>query len=192
VNGLVRRLTPGQSPVLPGVDPWWARYAQRPQFFVNEGAGHFRDRSADEAALCGPSLVGRSIALADFDGDGATDLVVAGVGGPARILRNVAPGRGHWLRVRLIDPTKGGRDAIGSEVTIRAATGKQWWSVLQPATGYLVSHEPVVHVGLGSVDALQSIEVLWPDGRRERFPGGKVDQTVNLRAGAGQGIGAKE
>lgn len=192
VNGLVRRLTPGQSPVLAGVDPWWARYAQRPQLFMNEGGGRFRDRSDGEPAFCGPALVGRSIALVDMDADGATDLVVAGVGGPARLLRNVAPRRGHWLRAKLVDPLRGGRDAIGAEVTVQAAGGQQWWAVLQPATSYLASHEPVVHVGLGTNEIWSSIVVLWPDGRRERFPGGKADRVVTVSAGAGQGIDVKE
>ncbi len=192
VNGLVRRLTPGQSPVLPGVDPWWARYAQRPQLFMNEGGARFRDRSEAEPAFCGPSLVGRSIALADLDADGGTDLIVAGVGGPARILRNVASGRGRWLRVRLVDPSHGGRDAIGAEVTIQIAGGRPSWAVLQPATSYLASHEAVVHFGLGQSESWSSIEVLWPDGRRERFPGGKADRTVILSAGAGQGVVMKE
>src|SRR6185295_5438348 len=42
-NGLVRRLTPGQQPALAGLDPWWARYAQRPQLFAGAAGGTFQD-----------------------------------------------------------------------------------------------------------------------------------------------------
>ena len=125
VNGLVRRLTPGQAPVLAGVDPWWARYAQRPQLFMNRGDGQFLDRSPAEPVLGGAALVGRSLALVDLDADGGMDLVVAGVGGPVRLLRNVAPGRGHWLCLRLVDPARGRRDAIGAEVTLVTAGGRR-------------------------------------------------------------------
>lgn len=191
VNGLVRRLTPGQTPVAPGVNPWWARYAQRAQLFVNDGHGRFLDRSPAEPALCGQAAVGRSVALVDLDGDGGMDLVTAGVAGPVRVFRNVAPGRGHWLRVRLADPARGSRDALGAEVTVVAADGRRYWALLQPATSYLASHEPVVHVGMGAAAVVQAIEVKWPDGKHETFPGGSVDRMVIVRAGTGRAMDSR-
>jgi hypothetical protein len=183
-NGLVRRFAPGHVPVVAGVHPWWARYAQKAQIFANDGTGKFRDMSAANAAFCGQAMVGRSLALGDLDGDGAPDLIVCGVGGPARAFRNVAPNRGHGLRVRLLDPARGGRDAIGAEVTVSAG-GKRAWAVLQPATSYLASHEPVLFFGLGPATTVDTIDVLWPEGRRETFPGGAVDRLLILRAGEG-------
>ena len=182
VNGLVRRLSPGQTPVQTGVNPWWARYAQRAQLFANDGTGKFRDVSPANTALCGPALVGRSLAVGDLDNDGAPDLIVCGTGGPVRVLRNVAPNRGHWLKLRLVDPARGGRDVIGAEVIVRAG-GKRWWSLLQPATSYLASHDPALHFGLGTAARVDEIEVLWPDGLTEKFPGTAIDQTLTLRKG---------
>jgi hypothetical protein len=191
VNGLVRRLTPGHSPVAPGIDPWWARYAQKAQVFGNDGSGKYRDLSLANPALCGEAMVGRSLVVGDLDDDGAPDLVVCNVGGPVRILRNVVPGRGHWLKVRVLDPAHGGRDAIGAEVRVRAGA-RQRWSVLQPATSYLVSHAPVVHFGLGAGASVDSLEVLWPDGQKETFPGGTANRTIVLRAGEGTRLAKSE
>jgi hypothetical protein len=184
VNGLVRRMTPGHTPVASGVDPWWVRYAQKAQIFGNDGSGKFRDLSLANPALCGEGMVGRSLAVGDLDGDGAPDLVICNVGGPVRILRNVAPDRGHWLRVRAVDPLLGSRDAIGAEVVVVAGGGRHW-AVLQPATSYLVSHDPVLHFGLGKAATVDSIEVQWPNGKKETFPGGVVDRLAVLRAGEG-------
>ena len=184
-NGLVRRLTPGHTPVAAGVNPWWARYAQKSQLFVNEGAGKFRDASAANPALSGTALVGRSLAVGDLDNDGAPDLILCGVGGPARVLRNVAPNRGHWLKLRLVLPAQGQRDAIGAEAVVRVA-GKNHWAVLQPATSYLASHDPALHFGLGAATSVESVEVLWPDGTKEIYTGGAVDRLMVLKKGEGK------
>ena len=193
-NGLVRRITPGHTPVAPGMNPWWARYAQKAQLFVNDGAGKFRDLSPGQTALSGTALVGRSLAVGDLDNDGAPDLILCSVGGPVRVLRNVAPNRGpgagfilaaHWLKLRLLLPQQGNRDAIGAEVVVRAG-GKNHWALLQPATSYLASHDPALHYGLGTAAAVDAIEVLWPDGVKESFAGGAADRGMVLHKGEGR------
>ena len=181
-NGLVRRFTAGQTPVAPGISPWWARYAQKCQLFANDGTGKFRDLSPSQAALCGTAVVARSLAIGDLDNDGAPDLIVGSIGGPARVLRNVVPNRGHWLKLRLLLPAHGSRDAIGAEVVVTAG-GKRYWTVLQPATSYLASNDPALHFGLGSAATVDAIEVLWPDGTKENFAGGATDRLLVLRKG---------
>ena len=184
-NGLVRRMVPGHTPVVPGTDPWWTRYAQRAQLFANDGTGKFRDVSEANASLCGSALVGRSLAVGDLDNDGAPDLVLCGTGGPVRVLKNVAPNRGHWLKVRVTDPARGGRDAIGAEVVVVTAARKHW-AVAQPATSYLASNDPALHFGLGAAANYTAIEVLWPDGTKEQFPAGAADRLIALQKGEGK------
>lgn len=185
INGLVRRLTPGQTPVVEGISPWWARYAQRAQLFINDSTGKFRDGSEANSALCGKAVVGRSLAVGDLDNDGAPDLVLCSVGGPVRVLRNVATPRGHWLKLRLLEKAFGNRDAIGAEVTVRTAK-KSHWSLLQPATSFLASNDPWIHIGLGAADSFEEIIVLWPDGAHESFAAGAADRAIVLRKGEGQ------
>ena len=183
-NGLVRRATPNQTPVAVGVDPWWGRYAQRAQIFTGIEGGRFRDISPANAAFSGTAIVGRSLAVGDLDGDGGLDLVMASVGGPVQVFRNVSPHRGHWLELALLDPASGDRDMIGSEVVVRSGS-QRWWSILQPAMSYLCSHAPLIHVGLGAVSRVDAIEVLWPSGSRETFSTDRVDSLQTLRAGQG-------
>ena len=57
---------------------------------------------------------------------------------------------------------------------------------LNPAESYLCSSEPGAHFGLGKAERVDSIEILWPDGAREVFPGCKVDQRLELRKGGGR------
>ncbi len=131
--------------------------------------------------------VGRGVARGDFDGDGAPDLLVTSTAGRARLYRNVASPRGHWLTVRAVDPALK-RDALGTEIRARAG-GRRWVRWLHPAESYLCSSEPRAHVGLGPVAKVDAIEVLWPDGSREAFPGCAADRPVELRKGEGRPLG---
>jgi hypothetical protein len=123
--------------------------------------------------------------MGDVDGDGAIDLLVTAVGGRARLYRNVAPHRGHWLIVRAVDPGLGCRDALGAEVTVTAGRS-HWIREITADGGYLTSIDPRAHFGLGAIDRIDSIQVRWPDGPREEYDGGPVNRPVLLRKGEGR------
>lgn len=178
-NGRVAR--PSGPPPQP--DAFWAAYSERNQLFAGTGPGTFRDISDDQPALCGTPTVARGLVVGDIDGDGGLDLLLTRAGGRVQLLRNVAANRGHWLRVRAIDP-KLHRDAYGAEVT---AEGTGWRRVgwVNPGQSYLCSLPPEVHFGLGSASAVERLRVRWPDGSRETFAGGPVDQVRELRKGDG-------
>jgi len=179
VNGRVMRAKEPQ----PGFTDPWGWYAERNQLFANDGAGRFRDVSPDNATFCGTPGVCRGLAYGDFDGDGALDLLVTAVAGPAKLYRNTAPKQGHWLRLRVLEPAWK-RDANGAEVTVRAG-GRSWTRWLNPGSSYLCSNEPWLHFGLGQAARADGIRVRWPDGTTEEFPGQDADQVVVVRRGEG-------
>jgi hypothetical protein len=184
VNGLVHRGHDAATRV-DGLHPLFSAYAQRSQLFLGDPQGRFADVSQSNAAFCGLAAVGRALAYGDFDNDGDLDLVATCTGGPARVFRNIAPRRGHWLMVRALDPALGGRDAIGAEITVEAG-GKRRWGLVQPSTSYLASNDPRAHFGLGSAAKVDAIRVLWPDGNEESFDGGPSDREITLRRGKGR------
>src|SRR5205823_138540 len=116
--------------------------------WVQERRGLFRDLTAP-AGLAASRWRGTGFGtvLGDFNNDGALDLLVTGIAGPARLFRNVAPDRGHWLLVRALDPDLK-RDAYGAEVIV-AAGGKRRHGWVNPGSSYLGSNDPRVHFGLG-------------------------------------------
>ena len=124
--------------------------------------------------------------MGDLDGDGALDLLVTQIGGPARILRNVAPARGHWLMIRALDPALH-RDAIGAEVQLISGK-KRWQRIIQPCQSYQCVHDSRLHFGLGTVDRVDSIEILWPDGTSEKFLCPGVDRQLEIERGKGKAV----
>jgi hypothetical protein len=180
VNGRVAR---GAAEVNPELGPFWSAYGERNQLFRNDGWGNFRDVSADNPSLCGKARVGRGLIAAPLFGTGALDLVVTETAGKARVFRNVAPDRGHWLLARTLEPALR-RDSCGAEVSVRA-TGRTQVRRAAADGSYLCSTDPRAHFGLGQSDSFDAIEVRWPDGSRESFPGGPADRCVEVRKGAG-------
>src|SRR4029077_16867315 len=176
VNGRVLR-----GAVLPGAERlpvFWQPYAERNQLLRNTGKGQFEDVSEAQPVFCGRANVGRGLAMGEFDNDGRPDLLVVSVGDRARLYRNVAPG-GHWLGVRVTAPARGNRDLLGTEVRVTAG-GRTWVQVAQSAHSYLSASDPRPLFGLGSATAYDRIEVTWPDGKREVFPGGPSDRLIVL------------
>ena len=51
------------------------------------------------------------------------------------------------------------------------------------------SGDPRVLVGLGDSPQVTRVEVQWPDGKLERFPGVATDQAITLRRGSGEPAG---
>ncbi len=178
VNGAVMR---DSTQVNPDLGPFWKDYSHRNHLFRNDGKGRFHDLSPNNAAFCGTPRVSRGLLVGDLNNDGALDLVVTEVAGPARVFRNVAPNPGRWLLIRAVDPRLH-RDACGAEITVQAA-GRRWWRQVQPGSSFACSNDPRVHFGLGSVERVDAIEVLWPDGLKETFAGTPTNQQLLLERG---------
>ena len=181
VNGSVRR-----GSRLPGanVGEFWSLYAEPNLLFQNDGSGNFTNISSIAGAFADQVEVSRGLAFGDADLDGDIDLVVGNLGG-MRVFRNDAPPPGnHWLRVRAID---GNRDAIGAEVTVVTAEA-HYVRLILPGYSYLSSSELHAHFGLGTLEAVESIEVKWQDGSRERFKAPGVDRELTVRKGSGDAL----
>jgi hypothetical protein len=167
----------------PGLTQHWEPYGERNQVFGNVEGKKFRDISHNNPALCGHFTVARGLACGDIDGDGAPDLLVNAVGEKARLLKNVAPNRGHWVSVRAFDPACN-RDAIGAKVVAKAG-GVQRVRLIGSGESYLSACPLVAHFGLGTANKVDEYEITWPNGSKERFAGGTVDKSIDLRKGEG-------
>jgi hypothetical protein len=182
VNGAVwRRAAIPDHPL----GPHFSQYAERNQLFRNDGKGRFRDVSEANKSFCGHTNVGRALAMGDLRNDGGLWLVSSGLADRVRLFRPIA-NKGHWLLVQAIDP-RYRRDALGAEVRV-SACGKQQVRTIHTSASYLCNNDPRAHFGLGSIDKIDRIEVRWPDGVFEEFPGGAADRLVKVKYGSGKRI----
>jgi len=124
----------------------------------------------------------RAVAQGDVDGDGALDLLVVNRDAPAHLLMNRVAGRGHWALLRVRE--KSGADALGATLEIALGERRVRRDV-GAAYGYLSSHDPRVHLGLGSVERIDEVLVRWVDGETERFGPLEADRVHELSRGTG-------
>jgi hypothetical protein len=187
VNGAVRRgeMESHVRMADHDVETFWRPYSQRGQIFRQTGEGEFEEISLSNSDFCGAAVVGRGLAAADLDNDGAIDLITAPIGSRARIFRNVAEKKGSWLGLSVVLPKLGGRHALGAIVDVYVED-EMFRSAVLSSTSFLCSSDPRVVVGLGDCDAYSQIVVTWPDAQSEVFDGGEVDRYRRLERGAGR------
>jgi hypothetical protein len=141
----------------------------------------------------------RGSAVGDFDGDGAPDLVLTRMDGPAALGINRSTGGANRLVVRCLGPSartgEGPRtpaDAMGTRViAVLAAEGGGEEPVrlvreVQTAVGFQSASTSWLHFGLGSAQRYESLEIRWPSGRVETLAGGAANRTLIVREGEGQ------
>ncbi len=137
-------------------------YRQAPLLFRGRGAGRFADVTSQAGAAFVAPIVGRGLAVADFDGDGRPDVVMTENGGPAHVFRNVSEGAGKAVRLTLATSGRN-RGAVGARVTC-AMGGKKRVDEVSGGDGYLSVNERTITIGLGAAAKLDAVDVRWPDG----------------------------
>ena len=132
------------------------------KLFRNLGADGFKDVTADVGLDKIQLKEPRAIITGDYDGDGATDLLITQNHGSAVLLRNVGGNQNHWLRLSL----KGladNRSAIGTKVEVFAGGNRQKFEIAG-SNGYLGQNSPYLTVGLGDAKEADIVRMLWPTG----------------------------
>ena len=134
-------------------------FKQLTQMYINVGNGRFS--VAEPIGVLSDSLLGRGAAWADYDGDGDPDVLITENGGPAHLWRNDTE-PGHSLTVQLIG-TQSNKDAIGTRVRLKA-NGSWQERYVRNGTSYLSQSQQWPVFGLGMVETVDSLEILWPSG----------------------------
>jgi hypothetical protein len=149
-------------------------WQQPNSLFINDGRGRFRDATV-EAGFGNAVAVHRGCAVADFDADGRSDIVVLVLGGQPELWHNETGGGNAWLDVRLTG-SRSNRDGIGARVSV----GEQV-RVMTTAAGYASTSQAGAHFGLGNAAGPVTVRVEWPSGVKQVVEKVELNRMVEIR-----------
>ena len=148
-------------------------------FFKNNGDWTF-SKVSENWGITQPSF-SNGAAYADLDRDGDLDLVVNNIDEPAFVFKNQSNqlSSGNYLTIHLK-----GRDsnpfAIGAKVTLFTNTGNQYQE-LNPVRGWQSSVDYPLHFGLGAVEKVDSVKIIWPSGQFINVEDVAINQTLYIK-----------
>ncbi len=149
--------------------------------YKNNGDLTFEDAGA-QWGIDKPSF-SNGAAFADLDEDGDLDYIVNNINDTAFIFENRAENgseKNHYLRIAL-EGKKGNADGIGAKVVVRYGKGTMQYHEQYLTRGYMSSMEKTIHFGLESQARIDTLEIVWPDGKFQRITEVETDQTLVLK-----------
>jgi len=123
-------------------------------------------------------------AYADLDRDGDLDLVVNHLNATAQVFCNHSREQdsSHFLGLQL-DGSHANPFGFGVEV-FAYVQGELLWQQHQPVRGFQSCMEPgYLHLGLGAAERVDSLRVVWPDGKQQVLTDLTADRIPALRHG---------
>ena len=156
------------------------------RLFHNNRDGTFTDLT-NYVGFARPGNKGHGVTFIDIDEDGDLDLY-AQLGGhypgdhaESAFYRNLQGNRNRWLEVDLTG-TRSHRQAIGAQVTVKAGRLTVYREV-KGSEGFGATSPFRQHFGLGSETKVDSLEILWPSGLRQRLEGLDTNRVLRIKEG---------
>ncbi len=170
--------------VYPEVDKYHlgSDYKEPRILYHNNGNGTFSEVSSPGTGIT-TSISSRGLAVGDLWNDGRMSIVVSNMNARPSLLVNQVRNSNHWIGFKAVG-TVSNRDAIGARISVR--TGKRVLvDEVRSGSSYVSNSDMRVHLGLGQVPKVDSVQVRWPNGRIEIFENLSVDAIHNLKEGNG-------
>lgn len=141
-------------------DRWRNQPDQRDLLWRRDGNGDWSDQAASWR-LDDPRS-SRGLAVVDLDGNGVLDLVRPTLDDGDTISLGRCSDHA-WISLSL---SARGANPFGVGARVRVTAGEATWSATVRAGGGSIGsgEPPVVHLGLGGHDTVDTLEVRWPDG----------------------------
>ncbi len=161
-----------------------ATFRQATQLFHNKGvaSGAFEDFSQTSGLDLQKSILGRGLAIGDFDNDGREDALVVDSEGKPMLLHNQTSPSGHWLAIKLVG-SRSNRDGYGAMLTATLPQSKLV-RLCHTDGSYLSASDSRVHFGLGSNSTVEKLTIQWPSGTVDVLKNVHADRIMLVREGS--------
>lgn len=148
------------------------------QNHIFKGNGQLMFSDESHHWITNDTLVSGASAYGDLDNDGDLDLVVNNLNRVASVYENKTNEAANFLKVEL-DYKGKNRFGIGAKIYIYQNDQLQF-KELFPARGFQASSEPMVHFGLGKVNTIDSLKIVWPDKTEQIISNIASNQTLRI------------
>jgi hypothetical protein len=153
-------------------------FRERKVLYRNLGNGKFKDISLEAGEGITTPFNSHGVATADFENDGAAELLVNNSHDRPSLLKNVEQ-KGNWILVKLVG-TRSNRDAIGARVILTVGGHRQMQEV-RSGGGYNSQSDFRMHFGMGAAVTADSLEIRWPSGTVQRVEKAGANQILVIK-----------
>src|SRR5258706_3424964 len=147
--------------------------------FENQGGYIFSNQS--EAWGLDSKGISHGAVYADLDNDGDLEVVVNNTNEEAYVYENKSNEifKRNYLRIKL-EGADQNRDGIGAKITTYHHRQKKLMEHFLNR-GYESTVDGVIHIGLDTLQMIDSLQVIWPDGRYQLLKKVKTNQVLTLK-----------
>ncbi|NJB35213.1 VCBS repeat-containing protein [Croceivirga sp. JEA036] len=154
--------------------------------YVYKNTGDLKFEDKTKAWGLSKESFSNGAATADLDNDGDLDLVINNVNDIAFVYENTLSTDKNYLKIKLEGPA-GNKDGLGAKISIWQE-GNLLYQEFKTVRGYLSSVEPIAHFGLGNQQTIDSITVVWPNGKENSLVHINTNQTLKISYGEAQEV----
>ena len=118
------------------------------------------------------------VAYADLDNDGDLEILLNNIDDPAVLFKNSSSEENNFVKIKFQGSGKNSF-GLGSRAYVTTKDGEQMQE-LTLSRGFQSSVAPVLHFGVGKNEIIESVKVVWPNGKVEELNDVKVNQLLSF------------
>ncbi len=156
--------------------------------YKGSSSGNFDDVSSNSGVTF-EGYTARGSIMSDYDKDGDIDLLVveqtypaghswAGQPPAVKLFMNQDTNSNNWLKVKLVG-TENNKDGLGSKVRI-VSNGRSFIREIDGGSSLLSNNTNIAFWGLGSNSVVDTIEVTWLGGNKQRLTNVTANQLITI------------
>lgn len=144
--------------------------------YIFKGSGSYGFEDKSKYWLPNELTCSTATALGDLDNDGDLDIVINNVEDKPGIYINQTNKSSNYLKI-ILKNNERNTFGIGARV-YSYHDGILQFKEMYTVRGFQASSEPIIHFGYGNKTIVDSIKVIWPNGKVKKFTQLKSNQTL--------------